>query len=433
MLDLATTSLPGPGNIATQTLDNGLRVLVRENHNSPSLVLAGYLPGGAVLETPEQAGLSAFTASLLLRGTATRSFEQINEAVESAGASLSIYSGRHTVGFEGKALAEDFSLLLDVLADALQRPVFPAEHVERVRGQRLTALQERDHDTQAVASMLFHQLAYPAGHPYSRPLDGFRATIGELTRAHLVEFYQRSYGPAGGVLVVVGDVPSNDVLAQVEAALGGWRAQPALASRFPEVARPTGIVRQEQVLAGKTQVDIVLGAPALRRNDPDYYAARLADTVLGRFGMMGRLGENVREQLGLAYYAYSALEASREPGAWTVVAGVDPVNVERCLAAVTHEIARLGAELVSEEELNDCKAFLVGSLPLRLETNGGVAQTILDMVWYDLGLDYLQRYGDLINSLRAEQVRSATARYLRPDAYALAIAGAASEGSAQES
>ena len=367
-----------------------------------------------------------------MRGSESRSFDAINDAIESVGASLGIGSGRHAVSVGGKSLVEDFyPVLLDVLADVLQHPTFPPEHVERVRGQRLTALQERDNDTRSMASLLFRKLAYPETHPYREPIDGWRHTISALRREDLVDFYRRTYGPAGGVLVIVGAVDATRTVEEVRRVLGAWASvqhQPFKSSPvdlLPALPPYEHEAREEVFLSGKTQSDIVLGVPGLRRADPDYYAARLADTVLGRFGMMGRLGDNVRERLGLAYYAYSVLQASKGPGPWMVVAGVNPANIERCLAAVDEELARLGADLVPEEELNDSKAYLTGSLPLQLETNEGVAQAILDMAWYDLGLDYLRRYRDLIMSVTAEQVRGVASRYLKPGVYALAIAGPA--------
>lgn len=140
-----------------------------------------------------------------------------------------------------------------------------------------------------------------------------------------------------------------------EAAFGGWRRQPRrLISCFlPSSGRP--VVRSEKVLSGKTQTDIVLGVPAMRRNEPDYEAARLANTILGRFGMMGRLGQNVREQLGLAYYSYSTLAGNRRPGAWQVVAGVNPANVERCLANGRRRTSTPGQRRVPDEELENSK------------------------------------------------------------------------------
>jgi zinc protease len=419
----AQSSLPSSADVFDTTLANGLRVLVRENHTSPSVVFDAFLPGGSVLDPAQQAGLSSFAASMLMRGTERRTFDEINDAIESVGAALSISSGRHAAVVSGKSLAEDFGVLLEIMGDSLRSPIFPAEHVERVRGQRLTALQERDNNTRAVASLLFRELAYPSTHPYSRPIDGFQETIAALSRDEIMEFYRRTYGPQGGIMVVVGAVRADDAVRLVQQALDGWQGQTPPPAQFPDVFVPTAVVAEEKVLAGKTQSDIVLGVPALRRDDPGYYAARLADTVLGRFGMMGRLGDNVREKLGLAYYAYSALEAGKEPGPWMVAAGVNPADVDRCLAAVDEELARLGTDLVPEQELDDSKAFLTGSLPLRLETNEGVSQTILDMAWYNLGLDYLLGYADLIRGISAEEVRAVAATYLRPQAYALAIAG----------
>ena len=419
---MKSNSLPGPDNIYQATLDNGLRVFVLENHASPSVVINGYVAGGAVYEAAAQAGLASMTAAVMRRGTKTRSFEAINEQVEAVGASFSIYSGRHAIGIDGKALAEDFALLVDVVSDVLVNPVFPAEYVERVRGQRLTHLQERDNDTRSVASLLFRQAVYD-GHPYSWPVDGLHETVAALTREDLTSYYQRNISPAGGAIVVVGAVTGDAVLRALEAGLGGWQAASLPAVQYPPVKPVPSVLRREQVLPGKVQTDIVLGGPAVRRSDPEYDAVRLANTVLGRFGMMGRLGENVREQHGLAYYAYSSVAASKEPGAWEVIAGVNPANVERCLEAVNEELARLANELVPEEELGDSKALLTGSLPLRLETNEGVADTILDMVWYELGLDYLHRYADMVNSVTAEQVRAVASDYLRPDAHVVAIAG----------
>lgn len=414
-------SLPGPDNIFQATLSNGLRLFVLENHASPSVVINGYVAGGAVHETAAQAGLSSLTAAVMRRGTRSRTFEEINDLVEAVGASFSIYSGRHALGIDGKALAEDFDLLIDVVSDVLVNPVFPTEYVDRVRGQRLTQLQERDNDTGSVASLLFRQQVYDR-HPYGWPVDGLQETVAALTRADVIAFYERCVSPTDSALVVVGAVTGAAALRALEAGLGGWQPRQLTAVQFPVVEPVRAIVRREQTLPGKSQADLVLGGPAVRRCEPDFEAVRLANTVLGRFGMMGRLGENVREQKGLAYYAYSSVAASKEPGAWEVIAGVNPVNIERCLDAVNEELARLGSELVSDEELDDSKALLTGSLPLRLETNEGVADTVLDMVWYDLGLDYLHRYADTVNSVTAEQVRAVAAKYLRPDAHVVAVA-----------
>jgi zinc protease len=143
---------------------------------------------------------------------------------------------------------------------------------------------------------------------------------------------------------------------------------------------------------------------------------------------MGRLGENVREEQGLAYYSYSRVDGGPDRGPWRIIAGVNPANVGQAIESIRVEVRRICEELVGEEELADNKAFITGSLPLRLERNEGVARSIISMERYGLGLDYLQRYRDLIGEIDAEQIRAVAQQWLDPDNYALAVAGPPDEG-----
>jgi zinc protease len=151
--------------------------------------------------------------------------------------------------------------------------------------------------------------------------------------------------------------------------------------------------------------------------------ARLANTLLGVFGMMGRLGDTVRDEEGLAYYVYSQLEAGLGAGPWVTIAGVNPANVERAVDGILRQVRRLREEKVPEDELADSQSFLTGSMPLRLETNEGIANTILSMERYDLGFDYLERFGGLINAVTVQDVQDMAQKYLDPDTFALAVAG----------
>lgn len=416
-------SIPGPEDFIRHELPNGIVVLVRENHASPSVVVSGYLAVGAYDETDEEAGLAAFTASALSRGTRRRTFERLYEEVESVGASFAVSAGVHHTGFGAKSLAEDLPLVLDVLADVLRNPIFPAEEVEKLRGEILTELEERAHDTRRMAALTFRELAYPRGHPYGRSRIGYPETISRLTREDLEAFYRKGYGPRGMVIAVVGAVEAGQALTQVEEAFGDWEGAGFDRTPLPPVEPPTAVRQKFVPIAGKTQADIVLGLPGPPRTDPAFLDAMLCNTVLGVFGMMGRLGEKVRDEQGLAYYAYSRIEGGHGPGPWTVVAGVNPVNVNRALDSIRGEIRRICEEPVPPQELADSQAFLVGSLPLRLETNEGVARAILEMEQYNLGLDYLQRYADLIREITPERVQAAAQRWLDADAYVLAIAG----------
>ena len=416
-------SYPSPETIGRSELANGVAVLGYETRGSPSVVISGYLWAGALQEPPDRAGLAHFTAGLLTHGTEGRSFGQINDELESVGAQLGFSGGTHNVSFGGKALAEDLDLLLDILADCLQQPIFPQAEVQKVRGQILTDLQRRAHDTRRMSRLTFNTLLYP-DHPYGRSVKGYEETVSGLERQDLLDHYRSHYTPQGMVIAVVGAVPVAEAREKVEAALGKWRAPEATpVDEIPPNVELPEPRRQIVGLEGKIQADIVLGWPGLRRNDPDFINAYLANTVLGTFGMMGRLGDQIRDEQGLAYYVYSSLEAGLGAGPWTAIAGVNPANVERAIDGILDEVRRLRDEPVPADELADSQSYLTGSLPLRLETNEGIAGALLEMERYGLGLDHLQRYAGLIEAVTVPDVQAVSRRYLDPEVYCLAVAG----------
>jgi zinc protease len=195
---------------------------------------------------------------------------------------------------------------------------------------------------------------------------------------------------------------------------------------MPEVGgqeRPLFTQRTHVHMPDKAQADLILGLPGPLRSAPDYLHASLMNTILGVFGMMGRIGQNVREEQGLAYYAYSTLHGDLGPSPWTASAGVAPEDVEQATASILAEIERIQTEPVTAEELADSKAYRTGSLPVSLETNSGLASVIIDMELYNLGLDYLQRFPNLINAITIEDVQTAAQKYLSTDQIAIAVAG----------
>ncbi|MBK8051255.1 MAG: insulinase family protein [Anaerolineales bacterium] len=428
----ALNALPGPHSVARTVLDNGLVLLVRENRAAPVVTLQGSLSAGAQDEPANRAGLAAFTAAMLSRGSLHHDYSAFNEAVESVGGNLTFGADTHSTDFSLACLSEDFAGLVAVLADALRQPHFADEHVERVRQQRLVYIQERDQDTSSVASLHFHEMLYGRHHPYGRSTSGYLDTIGALTHNEVVEFHRGFYTPTSAAIVIAGDISAGAAKDLVERYFGDWRgpapAPAAAAPRFLAVGK-----RDVVKMPGKVQSDLVIGAPGIARDHPDFYALRVANAILGQFGMMGRLGERVREEQGLAYYAYSGITAERAGGVWMAAAGVNPAHVEQAAASILAEFTALGSELVSPEELADSQAFLTGILPLTLETNDGVANALLGMEWYHLGLDYLQRYYDLIYSVTAEDVLRVAATYLSPERCCTVIAGPSSDGASDNS
>jgi zinc protease len=416
-------SVPGPETITRRELANGITVLVFENHTSPSVVVDADVRAGALWESRAQAGLAGFAASALMRGTERRTFNEIYEAIESVGASLSVSGGTHTSGFYAKSLAEDLPLMLELAADALRRPAFPEEQVERLRGELLTRMAIRANSPRARAEEAFFEAAYP-GHPYAVDEDGYPDTIQALTRDDLVNFHRRHFGPRGMIVTVVGAVRTEAAIELVERYFGDWAnpdqpAQPPL----PPVAAPTEPITRRVAMPGKAQSDIVLGAPGPERRHPDFLAARLANNILGVFGMGGRVGYYVREKGGMAYYAATALDGGLGPGPWRAYAGVNPKNVERAVDLIRRELAKFTARRVTPDELADNKTNFLGRLPFSLETNEGLAGSISSLELYGLGLDFLQRYPDLIKSITRERILNVAREFLSAERYVLAIAG----------
>ncbi len=416
-------SLPGPHDIIRTQLDNGITLLVRPNSNTLSVSIAGYLQAGSMYDPLEKLGLADFTASTLMRGTKKQGFQEIYERLESMGASLGISCGAHTAGFGGKSLADDLPNILEILADVLQEPVFPQSHIERVRSQLLTGLNLREQDTHEMASMGFDEIAY-AGHPYKNPSDGFIETINAIKVEDLVNFHQAHFGPREMVIAVVGSIESDQVLQLIKEKFGFWTnsSQPEVI-QVPGADALTKSVRKHHTIEEKSQTDIILGVVGPPRKNDEFYPTLIGNSILGQFGMMGRIGESVRAKAGLAYYAYSSLSSSIGPGPWTVSAGVDPKNVDQALELITEEIKRFITDPVSEEELADVQSSYIGKLPLSLESNGGVANALITIERHQLGLDYFQQYETMVSDVSRESILEAARIYLDPDKLAVSTAG----------
>jgi len=417
------SALPSPKDIYREELPNGITVITRSNFNSPSVVIKGYFDAGSLFDPDEKLGLADFVTSALMRGTKKHNFDELYNELESVGAGLGFNTGVHKSGFSGRSLVEDLPLLLNLLSEALTQPTYPKNEMEKLRAQILTSLAISAEDTSDMASETFDKILYK-NHPYSRPEDGTMETIKRITRDDLVKFHRGHYGPRGMVIAIVGAVEAGEAVRQVKRALGGWQVKGQKeAPELPELKMLKRIVRKHHRIAGKSQSDIVIGTNGPKRKDPEFMPALLGNSVLGQFGMMGRIGDSVREKAGLAYYAYSSLNAGIGPGSWEASAGVNPKNVQKATELIVDELKRFVQDGVTEDELADSKANFIGRLPLSLESNGGVAGALLNIERHDLGMDHYLRYADLVNEVTCEDVLNAARKYIDTDRLAIAIAG----------
>jgi len=420
---LKINSLPGADDITRIQLNNGITFLYRPNMNSMTASVGGYIQAGSIYDPLDKLGLADFTSSTLKRGTKTQSFQEIYDTLESIGASLGIGCGPHTAGFGGKSLAEDLPTLLKMLADVLMNPVFPKKDVERVRSQLLTGLDLRAQDTSSMAMLEFENLLYK-DHIYQYPGDGYIETIQAIQVKDLATFHNKYFGPKNMTMAIVGPFEPDYVISLAEENLGCWlndgQAEPM---NVPDMPSPKKTVQTHHVIEEKSQTDLVVGTIGPSRKWEGFFSALLGNSVLGQFGMMGRIGESVRNNAGLAYYAYSALSSSIGPGQWMVSAGVAPENLEKALDLIKTELKRIVEEPVSDEELRDVQSNYIGKLPLSLESNAGVISAMVKMEQHQLGLDYLRNYESMIRNITPQSILEAAREFLDPDRLVISSAG----------
>jgi zinc protease len=404
--------------------ENGLVLLHNRAAANPSVTIRALVRAGASRETAGSYGIAGLTGRMLRQGTDAISKDALAEELDGMGAGLSVDVGYALVTVSIKCLSGDFERAMEILGQLLRHPTMPSEELERLRGQLLTDLKEMDDNTRVVSERTWRQLAFPQGHPYHRLTVGTADVIQAATREQLLTLHHDWYGPNQTALIVVGDVSLDDATAAAERTLGDWaRVRPNdVEHTLPVTELPDRAVR-EVPMEGKTQADIAIGLPTLERTSPDYYALSFANHILGRMYFMGRFGEKVRDEQGLAYYAYSELQAGYGRGGWIVRAGVNPRNLDQALSSIDTELRRFLDEGPTEEEQRDGVSSVLGSLPRQLETNEGAAAVMGEIELYDLGLDFLERYPDIVRSLDRQVVTETARRWIRPEHLVTAIAG----------
>ena len=414
---------------ARTVLDNGAVVIVQETATTPAVtILATFLAGG-LYEPPDLPGVAYLTGRVLDRGTERRSAEMISEQLDDRGVALKVTVTRHTMSLGCTCLAEDFDDVLSIVLDVARCPLFPEAEIAKRRAEIITAVRQDDDNPAVRATETFFELVYGPTHPYGRRAKGSLESIARIDREDLVRLHEARVRPGALALVVVGDVSPSHALDRASLELEGWRS--GQLEDVPVSPPPSRVGRSERfvVIPGKSQTDIAYGFAAIRRLDPRYYAYWIMNNILGQFGLGGRLADNIRERQGMAYYAFSAFDASVGEGPLVIRAGVDPANLERAIGAIDHEVRALGADGPTARELQESRDYLIGSLPRMLETNQSIATFLQNAEQFGLGLDYDRRLPGYLAAVTLDEVRGAAAEVLDPDRAAVATAGPPAEPS----
>ena len=271
-------------------------------------------------------------------------------------------------------LAEDFEDVLTLVGDILMAPSVPDAELATRKGEVITAIRQ-DQDNPAVRAVeALMSILYGADHPYGRPQKGTIESVEALSAARLRALHQERFAPSELTAVIVGDVDTAQAVGAAERIFGPWRA--AQPRPVPVPAPPAADSRRRRVIPmmNKAQADIAYGFVAISRTDPGYYAAWLMNNALGEYALGGRLGDNIRERQGMAYYVSSILDANVVPGPLLIRAGVSAANIDRAIEAIDTElIAHPDRRVDRSKELNESRQFLIGAMPRALETNASIA------------------------------------------------------------
>jgi zinc protease len=408
-------------------LDNGMVVIVQENHSNPTVAISGYIKAGSYFDSDGKNGEASLTAEMLGRGTAKRSALELARASEFVGASVDTSASAENMSFSAKSLAKDFPLMLDLLSDELRNPAFPQDQFERARGEMLSALEQSKESTDDQASRAFYNSVFPAGHPYHRlTVDDARKQLESITRDDLAAFHKAYYRPDTAIIVIAGDVKAADAVEAVKGWFGDWKSEGAAPK--VEISDVTPQTEPKQIvipMMDKSQVDVLYGyAFGIKRSSPDYYAVRLMNHILGGGGALGSiLGDQIREQQGLVYDVYSTFDATLGAGPWYASLGTSAKNVDKAVASLKSIVKDFAAKGAAKKQYEQAKEFLIGVFPIALETNEGVARTLLNAEFYGLGMDYISNYPKIYGAITLNQVNAAAKKYLRPDKATLVIAG----------
>jgi zinc protease len=389
---------------AEKTLANGMRVIVVETHEVPIVSSRLMFRTGAAADPAGHAGLASTTADLLTKGTTTKSAEQIAQGVEALGASLDASAGFDASNVDLTVMSSHLGEAMAYMADVVRHPTFTKDELERERQQTLDAIEVELHDPHSLAGYVVSRVVFGEG-PYGHTLTGTPQSIKRITRDDVMRFHSRYYRPDNAVLVMAGEVKPDDAFALAEKLFGSWKAtgpKPA-AAKPPALPKSSRVVVVDMPDAG--QASVIVARAGLRRADPQYFAAQVANAVLGG-GYSARLNEEIRIKRGLSYGAQSQFDFRRDIGPFMADAQTKNESAAEVAGIIVDEMNRLASAPVATEELSARRAVLIGSFSRGLERAAGIVQRIATLALYGLPLNEISTFIGNIEHITPAQVQS---------------------------
>ncbi|HEV2915517.1 MAG TPA: pitrilysin family protein [Pyrinomonadaceae bacterium] len=414
---------PRPLNIPTPqetTLANGLQLVIVEDHRLPLVSYRLAFRTGNADDPAELQGLTGIMADMLNEGTETRSSKQIADEVARIGAELSAGANSDYTALSASALSIYGDQIMELMADIALHPVFPAKEFELIRQNRKQGLIQQRAQASFLASERLARTLF-GQHPYSR-VSTTPEALDAMTREKLAAFHRAMFIPNNAVLVVVGDVRRDEVMRRIEELFGKWAKGTAATQQFP--APPARSTRAIYLVdrPGSAQSNIIIANAGITRISNDYFPMVVMHTVLGATAS-ARLFMNLREAKGYTYGAYSSLDARRSAGLFSSTAEVRTPVTGAALKEFFYELERIRTAPVSDKELNDAKSYLTGVFPIRMETQSGLADQLVQIKMFGLPADYLRTYNERVNAVTARDIQRVAQTYITPDKAAIVIVG----------
>lgn len=416
-LRLDETLVEKKSSLFKTVLDNGIRLIVKENPSIPIVTIQVSFLGGVRFEEESQNGINSFLAVMVTKGTRNQSSLEIAKRVERMAGSLNGFSGYNSFGLTFTFLSQYFEEAFHLLTEVMQQPSFDKEEMEKRRRLTLASIQQQEDDLGRLVFKLFRKTLYEK-HPYRMDPLGTLDSIQRLTQKDLKEYYQRMVIPENMILTVVGDIDPKQVLVAVKKGFGDLKRE---SFRSPLISRevPLQKKRQAEIVKMKEQAHFVLGFLGVSYHHPDSYALTVLDAALS--GQGGRLFHELRDKESLAYALHFMAHPNLDPGFIGVYMGTHPNKLERAIEAVLRELKRVKEEGLTEEEVDRAKKYLIGNFEIGLQTNRAQAnQMSLDEL-YGFGFDHYQKYPHEIQKVTKEDVNRAAKQYFNLESYAIAI------------
>jgi zinc protease len=414
---------PRPISIPTPyetTLPNGLSLVVVEDHRLPLVSYRLAFRVGGAFDPPGLPGLTDLLAGLLPEGTATRSSKEIADEVARMGASLSAGATSDYTIVAASALAQFNDPVLGLMAEVILEPSFPENEVELAKQNTKESLRQQRAQPSFLASEMVSRVMF-GDHPYS-VVAPTPESIDRSSRDEFVRYHRARLVPNNAVFIVVGDVRYEEIQTRLGSLFSTWERGEELTPNFPAPPVRTSRVAYLVDRPGSAQSNIVIANSGITRTNPDYFPLMLMHTVFGATAS-SRLFMNLREDKGYTYGAYSNLDARRSAGTFRTTAEVRTPVTGDSLKEFFYELERMRTEPVSAKEIADAKSYLTGVFPIRLETQEGLTDQLVQIKMLNLPDDYLERYRDRVQAVTVEDIQRIAQKYVKPDEAAVIVVG----------